>query len=69
MWLLAGVLLLPRGARPRLERAAAQAFHRPVTLAKRVLAGLLENGKADLERVFQTREGRVQGAAAGFTLR
>ena len=34
LWLLVGFFLLPALARPRIERAAAEALKRPVSLAK-----------------------------------
>ena len=37
--------------------------------AKGVLAWLLNTAKADPERVFQVREGRIQGAMVGFALK
>ena len=37
--------------------------------AKAVLAWLLDNAKADPERVFQVRTGQAKGAAVAFTLK
>lgn len=39
------------------------------TEAKGALAWLLNTAKGDPERIFQVREGRVQGALVGFALK